>query len=71
MISAITYHIVSNPRAHQKLVAELDEAFQANPLQGASTYDEVKNLPYLAACIDVGLLFCREMTGSDSSVALT
>ena len=51
---AITYYIASNPEVQKKLQNEIDEALQGedNP---ASSYEVVKNLPYLNAVINEGL----------------
>ncbi|KAK0452448.1 cytochrome P450 [Armillaria borealis] len=48
---AIIYYLARNPHVQAKLHKELDE--QLN--DSVSTADEVKNLPYLDACIDEGL----------------
>ncbi|KAK0449729.1 cytochrome P450 monooxygenase [Desarmillaria tabescens] len=48
---AIIYYLARNPHVQAKLHKELDE--QLN--DSVSTADEVKNLPYLDACINEGL----------------
>ncbi|KAK4949874.1 hypothetical protein LTR10_011716 [Elasticomyces elasticus] len=40
------------PRTAQKLRKELDEALGGGGDQGVYAFDEVKNLPYLRACVD-------------------
>jgi len=52
--SAITYFVASNPRVQKKLQSELDEALRGED-DPASSYEVVKNLPYLNAVIDEGL----------------
>lgn len=51
---AITYYLAQNPEAQGKLQKELDEAagLDDNPVL---SYDQVKALPYLEACINEGL----------------
>ena len=51
---AITYFVASNPRVQKKLQDELDEALQ-NEDDPASSYEVIKNLPYLNAVINEGL----------------
>ncbi|KAG0359463.1 hypothetical protein BG005_000767 [Podila minutissima] len=45
-------YLVKNPRTLKKLVQELDEATVSNPPGAIPTYDQVRNLPYLTACIN-------------------
>lgn len=45
-------YLVKNPRTLEKLVQELDEATVSNPPGAIPTYDQVRNLPYLTACIN-------------------
>jgi benzoate 4-monooxygenase len=51
---AITYYLAQNPKAQAKLQKELDDAigFDDSPVL---SYDQVKSLPYLEACINEGL----------------
>ena len=48
---AITYYLAANPDAQRKLQKELDDALQ-NEDDSASSYEVVKNLPYLDAVIN-------------------
>jgi benzoate 4-monooxygenase len=51
--AAILYHILKNPIVHSRLLAELPASIK---VEGKiPTHDEVRNLPYLNACIDEGL----------------
>jgi benzoate 4-monooxygenase len=52
---AILFYIVSNPRVHKKLVAELEEAIGAKGLSGVLEYEDVKEMRYLQACINEAL----------------
>lgn len=45
-------YLVKNLRTLKKLVQELDEATVSNPPGAIPTYDQIKNLPYLTACIN-------------------
>jgi len=51
---AITYYLAANPRAQRALQAELD-AHLPRDASPATSYDDVKSLPYLNACINEGL----------------
>lgn len=51
---AITYYLAANPDAQRKLQKELDDALQ-NEDDSASSYEVVKNLPYLDAVINEAL----------------
>ncbi|KAF8270465.1 cytochrome P450 monooxygenase [Lactarius quietus] len=51
---AITFYIASKPEVQKKLQNELDEALQGED-DPASSYEAVKNLPYLNAVINEGL----------------
>jgi benzoate 4-monooxygenase len=51
---AITYYVATNPEVQKKLQNELDEALQGED-DPASSYEVVKNLPYLNAIINEGL----------------
>jgi len=51
---AITYYVASNPEVQKKLQTELDEALQGED-DIVSSYEAVKNLPYLNAVINEGL----------------
>ncbi|QRV87850.1 cytochrome P450 family protein [Ceratobasidium sp. AG-Ba] len=54
---AITYYLAANPRAQRALHAELDANLprSSSTASPATTYDSVKSLPYLNACINEGL----------------
>ncbi|KAK4054435.1 hypothetical protein OIV83_000929 [Microbotryomycetes sp. JL201] len=52
---AILYYIVKNPKAHKKLVEELDKHIGEKGLSGVLEYEDVKSLPYLQACINEAL----------------
>ncbi|KAG0048105.1 hypothetical protein BGZ83_006899 [Gryganskiella cystojenkinii] len=45
-------YLVKNPRTLNKLVRELDQATANNAIGALPTYDQVRNLPYLTACIN-------------------
>ncbi|KAG0344961.1 hypothetical protein BG004_004049 [Podila humilis] len=45
-------YLVKNTRCLNKLVQELDQAIASNPPGAIPTYDQVRNLPYLTACIN-------------------
>ena len=45
-------YLVKNPRTLNRLVRELDQATANNPIGELPTYDQVRNLPYLTACIN-------------------
>jgi hypothetical protein len=49
---AITFWITKHPQVHAKLLQELDEKFK--DYDGVLDYEDVKELPYLDACINVG-----------------
>ncbi|KAI0302392.1 cytochrome P450 monooxygenase pc-bph [Multifurca ochricompacta] len=51
---AITYYLASNPNVQKKLQKELDDAL-ANEDDPVSSYEVVKNLPYLEAVINEAL----------------
>jgi len=51
---AITYYLAANPDVQRKLQKELDEALQ-NEDDPATSFEVVKNLPYLNAVIDEAL----------------
>ena len=51
---AITYYLAANPDVQRKLQKELDEALQ-NEDGSATSYEVVKNLPYLNAVINEAL----------------
>lgn len=53
---AITYYLAANPSAQHKLQAELDEHLSPATMSSpATSYEKVKSLPYLNACINEGL----------------
>ncbi|KAH8929494.1 cytochrome P450 [Atractiella rhizophila] len=52
---AITYYLASNPRVQEKLQKELDEAFKGKGVREVVEYEDCKDLPYLAACINEAL----------------
>ncbi|KAF9969359.1 hypothetical protein BGZ65_012004, partial [Modicella reniformis] len=45
-------YLVNNPKALKRLREELDQATVNNPPGALPTYDQVRNLPYLTACIN-------------------
>ncbi|KAG0228024.1 hypothetical protein BGX31_006749 [Mortierella sp. GBA43] len=45
-------YLVKNPKTLKRLREELDEATASNPPGAVPTYDQVRNLPYLTACIN-------------------
>ncbi|KAF8930172.1 hypothetical protein BGZ58_008423 [Dissophora ornata] len=45
-------YLVANPRTLKRLREELDQATASNPSGAVPTYDQVRNLPYLTACIN-------------------
>lgn len=47
------YNLLCNPRALDRLRKELDESLQGD--DPVASYDQVKNLPYLRACLDESL----------------
>jgi benzoate 4-monooxygenase len=51
---AITYYLAQHPAAQQKLQKELDDAIGLDD-STIVTYDQVKALPYLDACINEAL----------------
>lgn len=51
-LSAITYHLLTNPLKLQKLRAELQDAI---PEGSQPTFSQIENLPYLSAVIQEGL----------------
>lgn len=53
---AISYYLAANPYAQRKLQAELDEHLSPTTMSSpATSYEKVKSLPYLNACINEGL----------------
>ncbi|KAJ1308870.1 hypothetical protein OPQ81_004557 [Rhizoctonia solani] len=53
---AITYYLATNPEKQHKLQAELDEHLSPTTMPTAATsFEKVKSLPYLNACINEGL----------------
>ena len=52
-LSAILYHLLRNPRCHQRLLQELDEAIQSGLIEdsGVLSWADSQKLPYLDACI--------------------
>ncbi|KDQ19990.1 hypothetical protein BOTBODRAFT_27392 [Botryobasidium botryosum FD-172 SS1] len=54
---AITYYLAKNPRAQEKLQRELDDALGSidDTAGSATSYEQVKRLRYLDACINEGL----------------
>ncbi|KAF9176984.1 hypothetical protein BGZ50_009361 [Haplosporangium sp. Z 11] len=44
--------LVKNPKALKRLREELDQATASNPEGALPTYDQVRNLPYLTACLN-------------------
>src|ERR1700761_2029963 len=61
-MASILYHIITNPEVHQKLMAELDDHFDAGEVPN---HEGVKGLEYLQACIDEGYgmgLVCSRYT---------
>ncbi|KAF8352010.1 cytochrome P450 monooxygenase [Amanita rubescens] len=53
-ITAIIYHIASNPRVQEKLQKELDDHLEAED-DVVAPADQVKLLPYLDACVNEAL----------------
>jgi benzoate 4-monooxygenase len=51
---AITYYLAQNPEAQRKLQKVLDEAVGLDD-SSVLSYDQVKAIPYLDACINEGL----------------
>lgn len=58
-LTNVLYQLLKNPGALQKVQTELDEALaddeDAEDSQGVVSYDRVKHLPYLKACLDESL----------------
>ncbi|KAF8743050.1 Cytochrome P450 monooxygenase, partial [Rhizoctonia solani] len=53
---AITYYLAANPEKQRKLQAELDEHLSPRTMTTpATSFENVKSLPYLNACINEGL----------------
>ncbi|CUA69360.1 Benzoate 4-monooxygenase [Rhizoctonia solani] len=53
---AITYYLAANPDKQRKLQAELDEHLLPSTMPTpATSFEKVKSLPYLNACINEGL----------------
>jgi benzoate 4-monooxygenase len=54
---AILFFIVRNQQAHHKLQQELDDAFgiKGKGIEGVLEFEDVKDLPYLQACINEAL----------------
>ncbi|KAL5636720.1 hypothetical protein ACGC1H_000626 [Rhizoctonia solani] len=53
---AITYYLAANPDKQRKLQAELDEYLSPSTMPTpATSFEKVKSLPYLNACINEGL----------------
>ncbi|CAE6424331.1 unnamed protein product [Rhizoctonia solani] len=53
---AITYYLAANPDKQRKLQAELDEHLSPSTMPTpATSFEKVKSLPYLNACINEGL----------------
>ncbi|QRW23936.1 cytochrome P450 family protein [Rhizoctonia solani] len=52
-LSALCYHVASDARIKQKLQEELDSAFASTQkdVNDFASFEEIKNLPYLNACI--------------------
>ncbi|KAG0256656.1 hypothetical protein BG011_004383 [Mortierella polycephala] len=44
--------LVRNPKALRRLREELDQATACNPEDALPTYDQIRNLPYLTACLN-------------------
>jgi len=53
-ITAIVYHLAANPAAQARLQEELDESLD-DGYDPVATYEQIKNLPYLDACIHEAL----------------
>ncbi|KAJ5556509.1 cytochrome P450 [Penicillium frequentans] len=51
LLRAAVLYIVTNPRVHQKLTAELDEKELSGSLSTPISYQETKQLPYLCAVV--------------------
>ncbi|KAG0357541.1 cytochrome P450 [Gamsiella multidivaricata] len=45
-------YLVNNPKTLHRLREEIDQVTTSNPPEALPTYDQVRNLPYLAACIN-------------------
>ncbi|KAF9090494.1 hypothetical protein BGX27_002234, partial [Mortierella sp. AM989] len=45
-------YLVQNPKTLKKLRGELDQATASNPRGTLPVYDQIRNLPYLTACIN-------------------
>ncbi|KAF8748939.1 Cytochrome P450 monooxygenase [Rhizoctonia solani] len=56
-LSALCYHVASDARIKQKLQEELDSAFASTQkdVNDFASFEEIKNLPYLNACIKEAL----------------
>ena len=54
-VPKIIWRIATTPGCQEKLQAELKAAKPGGKLNGLLTYDELSQLPYLAACISEGL----------------
>ncbi|KAF8684009.1 Cytochrome P450 monooxygenase [Rhizoctonia solani] len=61
-LSGLSYYIASNPRARKKLQEELDSALSSSVefdddqvAHTVPSYEQIKNLPYLNACVKEGL----------------
>lgn len=52
-MTSVLYHIIKNKRVFKKLREELDQVLGKQ--RCVPTYDQVKNLGYLRACIDEGM----------------
>lgn len=50
----IMHYIASTPGCQNRLRKELEAAKQPSGLDGLSTYDDLLQIPYLAACIHEG-----------------
>ncbi|KAI4248207.1 MAG: hypothetical protein LQ352_005989 [Teloschistes flavicans] len=58
------FYIISQPRVHNALRAEIDAASDGNQLTRPIASDiEARKLPYLQACIKEGLRICPPATG--------
>lgn len=54
-VTSILYHLMKNPDAYAKLMAEIDGSTASGCLSDPVRYHEAAKLPYLAACYKEGM----------------
>lgn len=54
-IANVMFQLIKNPKAMKRLVEELDGALDDDNIEAVVSYDRVKHLPYLRACLDESL----------------